>query len=92
MLSYRPVDPFLFNVEFRFVGSQFDDAANQQRVGSFPVFNLSAEYAINSHVQAYTRVENLFDEEYEEVRLFGTPIRSIYGGVRVNFDVPLGSS
>ncbi len=89
VVSYQPIDPFLLNVEFRYVGSQFDDAANQRRVGSFPVFNMSAEYTINQYVQVYTRVENLLDEKYEEVRLFGTPVRSIYGGLRANVDLSL---
>ncbi len=90
VVSYQPIDPLRLNIEFRFVSRRFNDTRNQDRLDSFRVFNLSADYAVNKHVQVFTRVENLFDENYEEVLLRGTPVRSIYGGVRVSFDV--GSS
>lgn len=36
--------------------------------------------------RAYLRVDNIFNEQYEKVRLFGTPVRSIFGWLRVNYD------
>lgn len=33
----------------------------------------------------FGRVENLGDKEYEEIFGFGTPIRSVYGGVKRTF-------
>ncbi len=54
---------------------------------AFDVWNLAATYDVNRRVQVYTRVDNLFDRRYEEILFFGTPIRSIYGGVKVNFDL-----
>jgi len=35
-------------------------------------------------------VDNLFDEEYEEILYYGTPGRSVFGGIRANFDLPFG--
>jgi vitamin B12 transporter len=52
---------------------------------SFGVVNASATYDVNKTVQLFGRVENLGDEEYEEVFGFGTPIRSVYGGVKLTF-------
>ena len=93
---YQPFDPLNVVIDFRFVGSQFNNPStaqnNTQRVGSFEVVNLTASYDVTNQIQVYTRVENLFDEEFEEVRFFGTPVRSIYGGVRMNFELPLGSN
>ena len=43
--------------------------------------------ADQSQAQAYARLENLFDEKYEEILNAGTAVRSIYVGVRVNYDV-----
>ncbi|RMH32739.1 MAG: TonB-dependent receptor [Nitrospirae bacterium] len=92
---YQPFDPLSLVVDFRFVGSQFDSPSvaqdDSQRVGSFEVVNLTTTYEIVPQMQAYLRVENLFDEEYEEIRFFGTPNRSIYGGVRMNFEFPFFS-
>jgi vitamin B12 transporter len=53
------------------------------------VVNLAASYNVTKNWQAYVRVDNLFNETYEEIFPFGTPIRSIYGGVRMNYDLPL---
>lgn len=88
-IHYQPIDPLNILMDFRIVGRQFNDAANTQRVGGFTVVNLSASYDINATTEVYTRVDNLFDEQYEEILFFGTPVRSIYGGVRVNFKIPM---
>ncbi len=84
-LSYQPVENLGLHLDYRFVGSRFDDAANTQKMGTFGVVNLAASYKMVKHVEVYGRVENLFDQDYEEARTFGTPIRSVYGGLRVNF-------
>ncbi|WP_447599356.1 TonB-dependent receptor [Nitrospira sp. Nam80] len=87
IISYQPIDPFRINLEFRYVGQRFNDAAATQSPPGFDVWNLSATYDINKQVQGYLRVDNLFDRRYEEILYFGTPGRSIFGGVRVNFSV-----
>ncbi len=48
-----------------------------------------ASYDVTKQIQAYVRLDNMFNEKYEEVLLFGTPIRSIFGGVRFNYDLPI---
>ena len=71
-------------LDFRFVGERPDP----QRLGSFDVLNLAVTYDVSERVEAYVRVDNLLDEEYEEILFYGTPGRSIFGGVRVNVDLP----
>ena len=85
--SYQPIDPFRMNVEFRYVGQRFNDVLNTQPMPAFDVWNLSATYDVLKQVQAYLRVDNLFDRRYEELLYFGVPGRSIYGGVRVSLDL-----
>jgi vitamin B12 transporter len=55
----------------------------------FVVWNLSASYDVTKSIQAYLRLDNIFNEKYEEILFFGTPIRSMFGGVRINYDLPL---
>jgi vitamin B12 transporter len=81
--SYQPLERVRLNVEYRYVGSRFNDAENTQKMGSFKVVNLAATYDVTKNVQIYGRIDNLFNEQYEEFLFFGTPIRSIYGGVRL---------
>jgi vitamin B12 transporter len=91
ILSYQPIERLRANLEGRYVGQRFNNVSNQQSIPSFYVWNLSATYDVNKNVQVYMRADNIFNAKYEEVLFFGTPIRSIFGGVRVNFDVPLGT-
>jgi vitamin B12 transporter len=51
----------------------------------FVLVNLNADYKITDKVSVFGRVENLFDEDYEEVFSFATQGRAAYGGVRVRF-------
>lgn len=89
VLGYTPIEPLLLNLEMRFVGERFNSRGNQGRVDSFTVVNLAASYDLTRHLQTYLRVDNLFDEEYEEVLGFGAPIRSIYGGIRGELELDL---
>ncbi len=89
-LYYQPVDSVNAILDFRFVGEQYNGTGNSQPVDSFDVVNLAVNYDISDQFQAYVRVDNLFDEEYEEILYYGTPGRSVFGGIRANFDLPFG--
>lgn len=84
-LSYRPTDPLRVNLEYRFVGGRANDAANTQKMPSFDVVNLSASYEVTKQWQIFSRVENLFNKDYEEVLFFGTPTRSVFAGVKFTY-------
>jgi vitamin B12 transporter len=86
IVSYQPIDPLRINLEGRYVGSRFNDVNNTEKMRAFDVWNLSATYDVMKQVQAYVRADNIFNEKYEEVLYYGTPIRSIFVGVRVNYD------
>lgn len=45
--------------------------------------DLAASYALNETIELYGRIENLFDEDYQQVSGFGTPGLSGYAGVRL---------
>ena len=86
IVSYQPIDPIRINLEGRYVGSRFNDVNNQQPMRAFDVWNISASYDVTSRVQTYVRVDNIFNEKYEEILLFGTPVRSVFFGLRMNYD------
>ena len=89
MLTYQPIDPLSMTATFRYVGSRFSTTGNQQRLPDFYVINFSASYDITPSLQGYVRVDNILNRHYEEVLFFGTPVRSVFGGVRVTFDLPV---
>ncbi len=51
----------------------------------YVLVNLNAEYKLSNRFSVFGRVENLFDEQYEEVFSFATPGRGAYGGVKARF-------
>jgi len=73
------------SLEGRYVGSRFEDINNQQPLRAFDVWNLIANYDVTKNAQVYVRAENLFNEKYEEILNFGTPVRSIFGGVKLTY-------
>lgn len=54
-------------------------------VGDYTVFGAGLSYAVTDKAEAYIRVENLFDEDYETAGGFNTPDRSFFVGVRAQF-------
>lgn len=82
MVSYQPIDPLWITVTGRYVGSRFNTTNDQQNLRAFDVWSLGVTYDVTKQVQAYLRAENLFNEKYEEIASAGTPIRSIFGGLR----------
>lgn len=45
----------------------------------------TARYTIDSSSTAFVRLENAFDEDYQEVDGYGTPGRAAYGGITMKF-------
>lgn len=89
IISYQPIEGLHANLEGRYFGQRFNNVGNEGSIPSLFVWNLSASYDVTKQIQAYLRFDNMFNEKYEEVLFFGTPIRSIFGGVRINYDLPL---
>jgi vitamin B12 transporter len=89
LLSYQPIDAVVSTVSFRYVGERFNTTGDREPMPQFTVWDFSLTWQMNQEFQAYTRVDNIFDRKYEEVLNFGVPVRSIYFGIRANFDVPV---
>ncbi len=57
-------------------------AAEQTRLDSYTLLNLNASYRVTKSVEAYLRLNNAFDENYQEVLGYATPGRTGFIGVR----------
>jgi vitamin B12 transporter len=55
------------------------------KLNSYFLCNLSASYKIGHNVELYGRIDNLFDEYYEEAWSYATPGRSAYAGIKVTY-------
>lgn len=81
------------NLNLSYVGSRddlfFDPqdffASRVVNLDAYTLGRLAASYQLTSELQLYGRVDNLFDEDYEDVYGYATPGRGVYGGLRVSF-------
>ncbi|MBC8316478.1 MAG: TonB-dependent receptor [Desulfobulbaceae bacterium] len=82
----------LFNCDIRWVDerdtSSFETDLNGNPVetlDSYTLVNIAASYDLNETVQLQARIDNFFDEEYEEVWSYATPGFSGYAGIKMTF-------
>lgn len=69
-----------------YIGNRYDsatDASIGKKLSTYTLVNLSGAYRISRNITAIARVENLFNEKYEETRGYGTKGFSINGGLRI---------
>ena len=52
---------------------------------SYTLIDASVEYDLTDRATGYLRVENLFDEDYQVLRGYGTSGRALYAGIRAEF-------
>jgi len=94
-LNWSPANlPITATLTVRYNGQQSDVAFNNVNpnftpalveLKAFTLVNLGATWRLNDKVEFYGRIENLFDQTYQEVFSFAAPGRAAYGGVRLRF-------
>ena len=69
-----------------YVGQRVDYTSGNNTIGEpYTRVDLAGSYTINEHVQLFSRIENLFNEHYQQVRGYDTPGISAFGGVKFSF-------
>lgn len=86
-LTYQPIEPLNFVLTGRVVGSRFNRTNDREGIPGFAVWNLTTNYEVTNRIETYFRVDNLFNQRYQEIHNAGTPMRSIYFGIRLNMDL-----
>ncbi|HSM75871.1 MAG TPA: TonB-dependent receptor, partial [Desulfobacterales bacterium] len=72
--------------ERKTIAAAVDKNGNRvENLDAYYLVNLAAAYDLNDHVQFYGRVDNLFDENYEESWSYATPGLSGHAGVKFTF-------
>ena len=64
-----------------YVGKRYD--MGSVTLHDYTLVNLAASYDIDSHLELFGRIDNLFDRNYEEVNGYGTAGFSTFGGIKV---------
>jgi vitamin B12 transporter len=84
--------PYAATVTVRYNGKQGDLAFTDPsyvpvlaNLKAFTLVNFNATWRLNPQIEFYGRIENLFDQSYQEVFSFATPGRTAYAGVRLRY-------
>jgi vitamin B12 transporter len=83
--------PFKGGIEFKAIGTRYDDPHWQtgMNMGGYALTNLFANYTLSKNWQAFARVDNVFDRNYDVARsvnvIYGTPGISAFAGIRYTF-------
>jgi vitamin B12 transporter len=88
-VNYMLGDNLNLNTGLRYMGNRDDKdfstfPALRVTLPEYLLVNISASYKLLEYLQLTGRVENLFDEEYEEVLYYGTVGRSFYVGLNLS--------
>jgi len=88
---YRFIEKALVNLDIRYLDKRRDTAYATDADGNavdylsaYTLVNLALSYNLTKHVELYGRIDNLFDEYYEECWSYATAGLSAYAGVKVS--------
>ncbi len=87
--SYRPVPRLGIDLAIYYNGRSDDTRSffpdQGQRLDAYTLVNLAASFDVTKRLRIFGRVENMFDDDYEEVTNYGSVGRTAYGGVELRF-------
>jgi vitamin B12 transporter len=84
---WNPIDPLTLSTTVLHVGEWIDgnrDFSIPRLVApGFTIVNVAADYKVNDYAKVFARIDNLFDERYEDPTGFLRPGFAVYGGIRL---------
>lgn len=83
-LTCYPIPDLQFTTGVAYYGER-NDGASGETLDAYTLVNLAASYQVNEHWTVFGRVDNLFDEDYEEVAGYGTAGLSGYAGLKMAY-------
>ncbi len=84
-LTWAPGEVWSLGASLRYTGERFDSTGGFSPMSSYTLVNIYGSYRISDTLEAYGRVENGFDEEYEPVLGYGGEQRAFFVGLRAAY-------
>ncbi|HMQ92288.1 MAG TPA: TonB-dependent receptor [Amaricoccus sp.] len=90
---YRlPDDRTLLGADLRYVNGNWDFdyttpsfGADRVELDDYTLVNVTAQHQLSDRLLLTARIDNLFDEQYQEILGYDAPGRTFYAGVAANF-------
>ncbi|WP_323592062.1 TonB-dependent receptor plug domain-containing protein [Aliarcobacter butzleri] len=83
-LNYKLLDDLTSNIALRYIGKQYEDQANDNKLDDYTLVDLGLNYNINKITSIYGGVDNIFDKKVDE-RVNINVGTYYFAGVKVNF-------
>lgn len=77
--NYKYTPNLSANIGVRYVGDRLD--YSDVELDDYTVINIGAIWQVHQHIALNARLENAFDEDYEEVSGYNTAERTLYVGI-----------
>jgi len=82
-VNWKVFPRFETDLIVRYTGPRMD--SGQNKLKQYTTTDATFNYELNKTFTVFTRIENLFNIHYQEVRLSGEPGINAYGGIRAKF-------
>lgn len=79
----KPIANLVIGTTINHTGRYFDIGTD--KIKQFTLVGFTADYAITKNFNIFGRIENAFNKQYEEVRGYGEPGITAYGGIKAAF-------
>jgi vitamin B12 transporter len=83
--AYRWPGNLTTTVVLRYAGQSFDDPANVIPLAGYTLVDFRVSYEINDRLEAYGRIENATNKQYETAYQYGSNGRGAFVGARLTF-------
>lgn len=83
-LNYKLLDDLTSNIALRYIGKQYEDQANDNKLDDYTLVDLGLNYNINKITSIYGGVDNIFDKKVDE-RVNINVGTYYFAGVKVSF-------
>ncbi len=83
-INWAFIEDANLNLSVRYVGERWEDTDNTERQDAYTTADLSAYFDLTDHFQIFGRVENLFDESYEQVPGYAGSDASYFAGIKAS--------
>jgi vitamin B12 transporter len=87
-VNIQPTEKFNINLDITHVGNRMDKdfsffPATRVVLNNYTLVNLALSYKLSKHCTVFGRLMNLLDSNYENVKGYGAPRISAYGGIQL---------
>ena len=84
-LAYQISEKWGSNINLLYVGKRIDTYPYRTKLPSYTLVNVGMNYQLNSSLNVYVSLNNVFDKQYENILGYGQDGHNVYVGLKGSF-------